>query len=360
MIKRLKLTSNAKWATISFRDIYLLKKTYSFQWKFDMQNLFEDDKKTSQLWMRSIDFKGLLNIIHLIDKHPEGITPMNLNREILKNNTYMLKSGQKPSLTTLYHCRNTLLKLKALTKNNGRIKLNSENNYVQILLKQRELNNDSKNAFAELILRNEDSKKNFFDFFMLDNKVYGVKEFREEGNSVTWKLLPGEPKHRQFIMEGEHRKITLEGPKNFNSIIYGVRYWALQLELIDEFFKLDRGSIMYPILMRDNEVDEIKIEILSMLDKEKEWTQFSILDLEVELCEKKRRHKKSLFKAIKKISSNHWDKIYLIATSRSFATITASSIQRENMELKGYFKDAQGRWISHIRIHKSIMEDKNG
>ncbi len=317
-------------------------------------------KKPSSLWMRSVSFAGLLQIINLVKEYPNGLTAKNLNEEIIKRRIPLKRDASEPSLTTLYHYRNTLLHLGILkrAKRSWHMKVDEDNPHVRILLDHIELNLEVKKAFAELVIQNKDCQENFFHLFMPGKETYSAKEFQETGYAVTWKLLTEGHTSRKVLLKGEDSKRLLEDAVDFNSILYGVRYWVLELGLIDEFFRLDRDAIMYPIIERGDETEEVVKEIQSLIEKGNEWTTFSILDLEVELCEKRRRIKENLFRAIRFIEQNYSGFLYLIPTSRNFATITARSKQREDMELRGYFKDSQGRIISHIRLHKSITEGK--
>jgi uncharacterized protein YpmS len=60
---------------------------------------------------------------------------------------------------------------------------------------------------------------------------------------------------------------------------------------------------------------------------------------------------------IKKLHYQFPEFIVFIPTVKSFATITAPSRVAEKYQLRGYFQDEKSRLISHIRIHKKLLEE---
>jgi len=317
----------------------------------------------SSLWMRPVSFAGLLRILHLVAKYPRGISASELNLEIRKLAMYLTRRGSSPAPTTLYHCRNTLVRLEVLRRSAGKLIVNSGSNFVRTLLGQpslggTDLTEASREAFAGLVLQNLDCKVNFFDLFMPSRSTYSVEEFRVSGQAVVWR--------REQLLEGlsqvvlQRRESTsslqLNTATEIKCVLYGLRYWARdELRLIDEYFLEGQGSIMYPVLSPgDTSVPQTVGAILSLLPVGGEWTTFSVHDLAASLCEHRRLPLAVLFTAIRWLHQNHSDRIVLIPTSRGFATLTARSRQREEFALRGYYHDTKGRYISHVRVHNSL------
>jgi hypothetical protein len=316
--------------------------------------------------MRPVSFTGLHRILHLITEYPDGINANLLNEEINTRRLYLTRRGSLPSLSTLYHCRNTLLRLKTLLKINHKFYINLKNSEVKTLIdhpaiKDSELTENVRNIFASLVIQNKDCKELFFNLFMHKDD-YCDQELRTRGNPVIWKRVSPEKGYSIVILESisNDRKLTLNTASKIKSILYGVRYWARdELNLIDEFFHEGKGSIMFPILNFEGEITVLKVvkDILSLVNNDdEEWTTLSLLKIAHYCCIEKRRPLTILFKAIARLFSEHSGYVVLIPTSRSFATITARSRQREQLELRRYFRDTKGRYISHIRIHKSVKE----
>src|SRR5438874_1682395 len=123
---------------------------------------------SEQLWMRSISFAGLHRILHVIASSQHGLTAAELNALVTKGRLYHTRRGAVPAPTTLYHCRNTLLKLNAVVRDGRQLVANIKNHNVRTLLEyappeEGRLNDSCRVAFAELVLANHDCKKWFFN-----------------------------------------------------------------------------------------------------------------------------------------------------------------------------------------------------
>lgn len=319
-------------------------------------------KVSSRFWMRPVSFAGLLRMLQLVAEFPGGLRARDLDALVRERRIHLTRKDVAPARTTLYHYRNTLLHLQALQRDNRRLMTNTQNPCVQVLLDQPSpdsmiLSTTTCEAFAALVLQNEDCKTYFFDLFMPEIDTYSVHQFRTAGRSVTWRWQ-GDGCPREVVFQSDRDKsLHLRSPSEIKSILYGLRYWARdELQLIDEFFREDRGSIMYPIFAAagDSSTQEIIRHILSLRAEGAEWTTLSLHDLAVYCCERRRQPLVKLFDAIAWLSEKYPGHVVLIPTSRSFATLTAHSWQREEFELRGYFRDRQGRYISHVRLHGSI------
>lgn len=333
----------------------------------------EVSSRSSDLWMRQISFLGLLRILHLLNTFPSGMTAKELDEEITRQRIYLTQRGMAVKVTRLFHCRNTLLRLQAIRRESQRLFVNLENLHVKTLLDQTTpndevLNDTARNVFAELVLKNSDCRRHFFDIFLGNLPTCSVQNFRTLAHSVTWRLEQG---HRRIERNGKvtsvevalqnevgRQGVRLNSETQIQSILYGLRYWARdELGLIDEYFHERRGNVMYPISKPNNssEAYEVAGSILSMCSQGQEWTTLSLKELTVELCEQSRRPVASLHAAIKLIQSKHPRHVVLIPTSSNFATISVTYNRKsEDRVLHRYFRDAQGRYISHIRIHNSI------
>lgn len=319
-------------------------------------------KASSRFWMRPVSFAGLLRMLQLIAEFPSGLRARDLDALVRERQIRLTRKDVAPARTTLYHYRNTLLHLQALRRDDRRLMANKQNPYVQVLLDQPSparmtLTMTACEAFAAMVFQNEDCRTYFFDLFMPEIDTYTAEQFRTAGCSVTWRWR-GDGHPREVVFQSDRdTSLHLRSPSEIKSVLYGLRYWARdELQLIDEFFREDRGSIMYPIFAADGEssTKEIIQHILSLRAEGAEWTTLSLHDLAMYCCERRRQPLVKLFAAITQLSEKYPGHVVLIPTSRSFATLTARSQQREEFELRGYFRDRQGRYISHIRLHGSI------
>lgn len=327
----------------------------------------DEDKRPNGRWMRAVSFASLHRVLHTVAESRDGLRVHELNSVIAERGVRITGNGAAPAPTTLYHYRNTLLRLDILRRQGQCLIVNHEDDQVQVLLSQAapsgtELDAPARDAFAALVLRNEDCRARFFDLFIPDARAIGVNTFRARGRSVTWRRIY-EGQHAGTVLlvgdsgGGESRTLRLYSPSDVQSTLYGVRYWARdELRLIDEFYREGVGAVMYPVLpLTGDGPCDVAREIPRDMSGASDWTTLSLLDLKVRCCQQKRRPVQNLNDKISWLAHEYVGKIVLIPTSRDQATLTARSEKREEFELRGYFRDGRGRYISHIRLHKSVF-----
>lgn len=318
----------------------------------------------SRFWMRSVSFVGLRNIIALVRQFPNGLAVREIVNLIREAKPFVVKSKIIPSNTTIYHYRNTLLRLGILVKHKNLLHLDWSNQNVLKLLnclsEENQLTIREKQSFSQLVLNQSDCKAFFSDLFWPSSKLdYSLEEWLSTAIPVTWvEINPRESRLVQLRSWGNDRVFQLSSENHIQAILYGVRYWFRdELGLIDEMFKEDTGNVMFPILRDDQTSEQTVIStLLNSLVFDKEWARISIRELALSLCVKLRISIRYLFTIIRSLQKNYPGHILFIPTSRSFATITASSKLRENLELRSFFQDDTGVYISHLRIHQGIKE----
>jgi hypothetical protein len=325
----------------------------------------DEARSPSHVWMRSVSFAGLHRILHAVASHPDGVRPTQLNLLITAKRIYETQSGKVPAAATLYHGRNTLLHIKALVRRGERLVVNGDDPHVETLLKRcaadnATLDDDSREAFAELVLQNPDCKRSFFDLFMTTKWRYTAQDFRSVGTPVTWNRRPGggKPSPVELRSQDNTQVMTLRSHSAMNAVLYGLRYWARdELNLIDEFFDDKRGFLMYPIIRQPKEsaVRQIEEAVRHLCNPDAEWTTLSVRDLLEQFGERKGWPVSHIFAAIRRLASVNPGHIVLIPTSRSFAALRSGfNEQRQELELRSYLRDSVGRYISHVRLHQSI------
>lgn len=323
----------------------------------------------SEYWMRSISFAGLHRILKAVAAFPNGLRAGELNELVQEKNILLTRRHSSPALTTLYHYRNTLLHLQVLKRDGRMLRVNDADPDVCELLHQpapangdQLLSDAARDSFAALVLNNEQCRSLFFDLFMpSDGSFDSVANFRQKGLPVRWSREHSSRATEIVFQNATTGRIArCLSAISVTSILYGVRYWALkELELIDEYSQGSEGStIMFPVSRPSaTEIDATVLQtvrFLLSLRRSSEWTLFSVFDLIAHCCEARRQPISVLFGAIDWLL-HVWPKhTVLIPTSRALATLTATSPQREILELRKYYKTANSPYISHIRIHKDI------
>ena len=334
----------------------------------------ETDTRVPRFWMRSLSFLALHRMIVALGSFPQGLRAGELNRVII-DTEILHRRGRPPKPTTLYHYRTMLLRLGAVVRRGLQLCIRSEDRDVAGLLDHPppsgeggSLSPAARNHFATMVLGNHDCLTLFFGRFMESASNLSVSEFRRKGSPVKYKFCRS-PEfvgvHLENCATGKVTRIKARrtgrgSPPVVQAIPYGMRYWARdELGLIDEYCRHDDGSIiMFPILNVDDgqggcAARRAAEQILSLRGPG-EWTMFAIEDLIVQCCEQRRQPLVLLFRAIDKLMEECTGFIVMIPTPRSLATITAVSPGREEMELRQYYRyrNANGPYISHIRIHR--------
>ena len=326
--------------------------------------------------MRAVSFAGLQRILKVVAMFPKGLKPSELNRLVLEDEILPTRRNSPPSPTTLYHYRNTLIRLEALKKAGSNWCVNfDEPNVLQLLSQPAPAPGDyvlsecALESFSALVFKNKQCRDLFFGFFMAgDEDSVSLSAFRENGLSVVWSRSTS-PKSKEIILRNDTtgRSGYFESHVAEQAILYGLRYWARdELQLIDEYCPLaNRGAVMFPLcrtLSSGMKIIPPELEtaafLLSLRNSE-EWTLFSILDLIVLCCESRRRPIKELYQAIDWLFRKWPGHTVLIPTSRALAALTAVSAPRKALELRRYYRVADGPYISHIRIHRDISFDPN-
>ena len=325
----------------------------------------------NEYWMRAVSFAGLHRLLKAVAGFPNGLRACEINKLVQENGIALHRRSSPPAPTTLYHYRNTLLHLRALRRDGRKLHINDDNPDVCRLLGQtapangdQSLRDVARDPFATLVLKNEQCRSLFFDLFMpLDANSDCVSSFRQTGVPVKW------TRHRssqasEVILQNikTSRTVRCESPVSVAAILYGVRYWARdELGLIDEYCQqADGGTLMFPVSRPCPSAKGINAPVrqtayfLLSLRTPGEWTRLSVFDLITRCCVEQRQPISVLSDAIDWLLREWPHHTVPIPTSRALATLTATSPQRETLELRRYYKTSNGPYISHIRVHKDI------
>lgn len=324
----------------------------------------------SECWMRSVSFGGLHRMLAAVAESPHrGLRAGEIVAWVRENEISLSSHTAKPAATTIYHYRNTLVRLGALWRDGVVLRPNEKEPAVSVLLHQPApadergaLTELARTAFAALVLENEQCRSLFFDFFMpCALRGDPVSAFRESAVPITWSRRSGsrEVVFRNATTGGVVRRQSAVG---IAATLYGLRYWARdELGLVDEYWRAagDR-AVIFPVLGSEGSTGEAggaverTVEFLLSLRGGHEWTLMAMSDLIECCCESRRQPLSVLFSAIDWLLDRWPHHTVLVPTSRSMATVAATSASRDRLVLRGYYKAVNGPLVSHIRLHKDI------
>lgn len=319
------------------------------------------------LWMRgSVSFVALRELTVYIFQHPEGIRPKEMETWARGKAQIRTQSGKLISKTTVYHYRNTLRHLGILVVVNGRYQVAKEKPFVKDLLGVLQpgapaLTLHEKESFAQVVVQNRDCRQHFFDFFMPNiARDYNLSTFLDRAQPVAWRRLEsgGNRFEELYNIRQPNKRRRISSEDERQAILYGVRYWARnELGFIEEIFLEGTGGLMFPVYIGGRIPDpHILKALLGSISPDEEWTHFSLRKTVVEWGPKFRVSLKRLYGTLQWVYQQAAQYVVFIPTSESFATITASSPQTETYQLRGYFQDRKGRYISHMRVHRKLKE----
>ena len=325
----------------------------------------------SQYWMRAVSFAGLHRLLNAVGDAPSGLRAKEINELVLERKVTLTARSQPPKPTTLYHYRNTLLRLQALIRDGRRLCPNRDHPAVRRLLRvpapvngNQSVGDAAREHFADLILSNEQCRTLFFDMFMPSGgSCTSLSDFRENGAPVSWaRKASSGATEVLFENESTGRIARHTSTASVNAILYGLRYWARdELKLIDEYGRGVEGKVvMFPVSSRRSSMPDhdspVTPAVRFLLDRRSadEWTLFSISELIVDYCQTLRQPRAALFDAIDWLRREWPHHTVLIPTSRAMATIAAPSPQQESFELRRFYRSPRGPYISHLRLHEDV------
>lgn len=323
--------------------------------------------------MRAVSFVGLHRMLAAIARSPGGLRASEINKLVLDKQVVLISRDFLPKPTTLYHYRNTLLRLGALQRKGRKLIAAIANPHVYNLLNlpsppnaDRSLTDAARESFASLVVNNSDCRALFFDLFMSPNtRSTSVCDFRTHGSPVDW-IRDRSPSGTVVVLRNPATEQTTRcrSHASIAAVLYGIRYWARdELRLVDEYRRVVGGTVMFPLMprafsgtRRDPAVRET-IRLLLSLRAPGEWAFFSVLDLIERCCERRRQPLSVLFDALDDLLRQWPHDVVLIPTSQGLATLTAKSRQEANLVLRRYYTHGNGPYISHIRIHRNVTAD---
>lgn len=321
----------------------------------------------TSLWMRgSVSFVALRELLFYLAQHPDGVRAKEIDTWAREKVQFRTQEGKVVSKTTVYHYRNTLSHLGIIRRQGGRYVVNRTNPLVVQLLGvlnpgASSLTLEERKLFAEFVISNTECRRFFFDIFMLDTQTeYDLETWLRKGLPAVWDrvMTPEGRFERVYNQKHPEKAIWLRTEDERQAVLYGVRYWARnELGFLDELFLEDIGGLMFPVHLTGPIPDpRILLALRDKINPEEEWTMFSVRTLAATWGPEYRISLGRLYKTLLWVYRNFMQYVVLIPTTVSFATITAASPSAEQYHLRGYMQDLEGRYISHIRVHRKLKE----
>ena len=275
--------------------------------------------------------------------------------------------GLNPGATTLYRYRSTLHRLGLMSNQGNSWRVELADALVHTLIgscpgESPSLVPQARVPFAEAVLRHPDCRALLFDLFMPDHSsALDFSAFSARSTPVAWRHTR-KGKHSRLELWNRHtgESRCYEQEQAVLSVVYGLRYWVRdELEIVDEYAELgENAATLFPVSpVPDRErarearvLDAVRF-VLGMRSDGAQWTTFEVSELIRRYCVERRQARRILFSGISWLCRHRARSVVLVPTPVAVATLSASSSNREHLELTRYYRDARGRLIGDVRIH---------
>ena len=332
-------------------------------------------------WMRWVNFRSLRDILVLVKANPARLRAMDLARLATDEGILLAKDGQPLGRTTHYHHRRTLERLGLLLKHEGRYRLNDELPETSALTAHvaygKDLDNEEKEAFSNIVLRNEDCRTIFFNE-MLRSPGYAedVEAFMTQAQPLELRVVQGQSRSRDggrqianenlgggdqegyvAIRRTESPDWTMHfGTNAIQAIHFGLRAWCVdQLNFLDEVFHAGGVYTIFPRHVTSRaSVDQLNVVMVESLGFEGEWATVRVGDFALACGIKLRVSIKQTKGVLTSWMGKYPDLVAAVSTNERFITGGLAVSQHEAL-LKGFLRGPSGVYVSHLRIHRDLQ-----
>ena len=317
-------------------------------------------KIKKSLWMRRVDFTKIRDALQFVSEHNGQLRAKDLEKLGIDKGFFRRKNGQPFSRTTMYHYRKVMEHLQMVKVDRQHYFVEDRSQFGEFIKQGGELgvlSSEEKEILANAIILNSDCQSHFFHVFSMSQKMFtSAEQFRTEASYITAQT----DKEGIIVLKNPKTEVRYELDTNdkLQAIFWGVRLWAVDFQIIDEILTYSEGRVIFPILRpKSLKVSEIVKSILSELRPRETWETISTPELTRRWSPYLRVSTQELHDAIKPIQARFPQLVDFIPTSTSFIDIRTPFEKQDKALFKGYLRDSQGRFISHIRLHHSILEE---
>ena len=334
------------------------------------------------LWMRWVNFQALREILLLVGAAPAEMRAVDITRLATEERILVDRKGRPLGPSSHYHHRRTLERLGLVVKLDGRYSLDYElpeaNALILDTASGRELSVGEKEAFSNVILRNQDCRDVFFKYFIRSAAIIeDLNEFIDLAQPIEVHVVQSriDPSSRspQGIPRGagtneylrqvairprdEPDWCALPGTNAIQAIHFGLKSWCVdQLGFLDSMYRADGIYTMYPKRL-DHQLPTqvLASRMLDLLGFEGEWTTVRVGDFALNVGIKERVSIEQAKGILASWMNNYPDVVAGIPTSERFVAGGLSKGQRV-MVLKNFLQGRGGAYMSHLRIHRSLKQ----
>lgn len=327
--------------------------------------------------MRYVSFDKMNDILHIIYNTNGSLSPSQLDQKVRESAIFRDDYGRpKVGHSTLYHYRKVLEGLSLVNLERGRYFTSNDegtSEFLKVTASEGYPSERAKEILRIKILSNRECRENFFDLFMRV-KDYSLDDLRMKGSFAKVQILQNQPiisKKVTTTSDKLNKNITkrvnsveiipfsgvskiIDNFDSLQAIFWGVRLWALELDIINEVYSSQyKSRVMYatdPKVSNEN-LFHYLLEEGSSSDNSN-WIEFYMPAYVEKVCLKTRVPIKVLHNFIKSMIHKNEAAISFVAVTMN---VMKSDSPYEGMDetllyLYPYINEIGH--ISHIRIRK--------
>ncbi len=323
------------------------------------------------LWMRWVNFQALRDMLLIVAASSEGLRANELIRRTAEAGILLGRGGQQLRASTHYHHRNALEHLGLMKRVDHRYSVDTNLKETLSLIGDKNigqlLTESDKEAFASVVLRNQDCRKVFFNHFLPPDSVCrGTGDLVRFGHPIEMRItkeqtiLNGKTtQSRQVRIRGKGASewVVIPGTPAVQAIHYGLRVWGVgQLGFLDELYHSNGIYTIYPIhLARTDDDAQLVTMMVQDLLFDDDWTVVRVQDFALRIGIQHHAPFRQPIDILNVWMNKHRDIIAPIPTNERFITAGLSKTERE-LALKGFLRESTGTYVSHLRIHRSLVD----
>ncbi len=327
-------------------------------------------------WMRWVSFQALREMLLLAKAHPAKLRAKDLVRLATEKRILLSRDGDPLGPTTHYHHRRTLERLGLLVKRQGRFAINDQIPETRVLTARTTsddgLNDREKEAFSNVVLRNEDCRDIFFQWFLPPKAtVQSVRDFIKLAHPIELNVVQSENGAQQGCQQdanssGKQEHVAIRptkaaewlkysGTNAIQAIHFGLRAWGVdQLHFLDSLYNHGKVyNIFAKHIVPELSARELSDCMLDLLRFEGDWTTVRVGDFALEVGTKLRVSIEQAKRVLTYWIANYPDLVAAIPTNERFIAGGLSAGQRA-LVLKGFLGERDGAYVSHLRIHRRL------
>lgn len=340
-------------------------------------------RKRKTIWMRYVDFNNIKDMLHLVHRNNGNLIAGALEQLAIERGILVKKENGKPlAHSTRYHYRKVMEGLGLVVRQKYYYIQQDERvlKVIELTDFKRGLPSEAKEILREIIVENNDCRKYFFDIFM-GKDTYTLQDLRKEGKYtiVETKSMRESPIEKKMEQQQNgtdiHKKkkvgavilknplgkmIELKSQDEIHAIYWGVRLWALDLEITNEILmSFSEGRIIYPVNpdVSDKVLINHLLKNIKADNSDSEWTALHIPTFMKDVALSTQFPVNKIKDFLLEFRTKYPLLTMFVPSSTAFIDIRTPFEKQDSAIRNLYLYQQREGYISHLRLRKDILKE---